>query len=54
MNIPHHFFEEAMEDLKKSLGVKEDSELTGGDLRALSKRYKEIYAEVEDYVYVFC
>jgi len=45
MGIPHHYFEEAMDGLKKDMGVKEDSELTGGDLRNLCKKYKAIYAE---------
>jgi pyruvate,orthophosphate dikinase len=44
MGIPHHDFEAAMDGLKKTLGVKEDSELTGGDLRTLCKKYKQIYA----------
>jgi pyruvate,orthophosphate dikinase len=34
-----------MDGLKKDMGVKEDSELTGGDLRNLCKKYKAIYVE---------
>lgn len=43
MEIPHHFFEKAMHDMKQEVGAKEDSDLTGTHLRTLTARYKEIY-----------
>ena len=46
MEIPHHDFESAMETLKQEVGAKQDSDLTGKQLRALCANFKEIYKKV--------
>ena len=46
MEIPHHDFESAMERLKHEVGAKQDSDLTGGQLRSLCVQFKEIYKKV--------
>ena len=48
MEIPHHDFESAMEELKQEVGAKQDSDLTGKQLRALCGNFKEIYKKVCD------
>lgn len=43
MGVDHHFFEAELEKLKKEKGVKQDTELTAGDLKTLVQRYKAVY-----------
>ena len=43
--VDGHRFEQALADLKSSRGVKQDVELTDGDLAELIETYKRIYAE---------
>lgn len=43
MGVSHEYFEEAIERLKKEVGVKEDLNLTTEDLKILVDRYKAIY-----------
>lgn len=43
MGVGHDLFEEAIEKLKKEVGVEQDVELTANDLRELTDRYKAIY-----------
>src|SRR5438270_5746640 len=43
--IDGHRFEEALMDLKRSRGVRHDTDLDDGDLPTLSDRYKEIYVD---------
>jgi pyruvate,orthophosphate dikinase len=42
LKIPHERFEGALEDLKESRGVAEDTELSAGDLKELVRVYKRI------------
>ena len=49
MEIPHHDFESAMETLKQEVGAKQDSDLTGKQLRTLCANFKEIYKKVGVY-----
>lgn len=43
MGVSHELFEEAIEKLKKEVGVEEDLELSADDLHELVDRYKAIY-----------
>lgn len=43
MGVPHHDFEEAIDNMKQEKGVDEDVDLTAEDLRLLVDRYKAIY-----------
>ena len=43
MGVPHHDFEEAIDNMKKEKGVEEDVDLSADDLRSLVDRYKAIY-----------
>src|SRR5436305_8667267 len=43
--IDGHRFEEALMDLKRSRGVRHDTDLDDGDLQTLIDRYKEIYVD---------
>ena len=43
--IDGHRFEEALMDLKRSRGVRHDTDLDDGDLATLIDRYKEIYVD---------
>lgn len=43
MGVPHHDFEEAIDNMKKQKGVEEDVDLSADDLRSLVDRYKAIY-----------
>ncbi len=43
MGVGHDLFEEAIEKLKKEVGVEQDVELMASDLRELTDRYKAIY-----------
>jgi pyruvate, orthophosphate dikinase len=43
MNISHDKFEEVIEDVKKTRGVENDTELTGEDWRAIVDRFKAVY-----------
>jgi pyruvate,orthophosphate dikinase len=44
-SIPSDVFEEALADAKRAAGVRLDTELGAGDLRALVARYRQIYAQ---------
>ena len=43
MGVPAESFENALDDIKVSKGVKLDTELNADDLKKLVSRYKEIY-----------
>ncbi len=43
LEIPHHEFEEALDQIKKDKGVKLDTELDAQDMKKLVERYKEAY-----------
>lgn len=45
LNLPHHKFEDVMNDLKKTCRVTEDNQLTAQDLAVLVQRYKDVYVE---------
>lgn len=45
MGIPHSSFEEKLERMKETKGVKLDTELTAGDLKELVKQYENVYLE---------
>lgn len=47
MDIPHSLFEEKLEKLKNSKGVKLDTDLTANDLKDLVKQYKNVYLEAK-------
>jgi pyruvate,orthophosphate dikinase len=43
MNIPHHSFEHVMDNLKKSVGAKDDGDLNTDHLAQLVEEYKQVY-----------
>jgi pyruvate,orthophosphate dikinase len=43
MDIPRSLFEEKLEHMKESKGVKNDTDLTAADLKELVGQYKEVY-----------
>ncbi|HLE55965.1 MAG TPA: pyruvate, phosphate dikinase, partial [Rhodothermia bacterium] len=43
MNVSHDHFEEAIADLKRKRGVRDDMDLSAGDLKELVETYKGIY-----------
>jgi pyruvate,orthophosphate dikinase len=43
MGVNHEYFEDSMDELKKELGVKLDSDFTAEDLKQLVDRYKAVY-----------
>jgi pyruvate, orthophosphate dikinase len=43
MGVNHEYFEDSMDELKKVLGVKLDSDFTADDLKQLVDRYKAVY-----------
>jgi pyruvate,orthophosphate dikinase len=43
MGVPHHDFEEELNDVKREAGVKQDTELDATHLREVVNRYKEVY-----------
>lgn len=47
MGIPHSSFEEKLEQLKHSKGVKLDTDLTASDLKELVAQYKNVYLETK-------
>ncbi|KAF3457273.1 hypothetical protein FNV43_RR01930 [Rhamnella rubrinervis] len=47
MEIPHSSFEEKLEILKSTKGVKNDTELTASDLKELVEQYKNVYLETK-------
>lgn len=50
LGIPHSLFEEKLEKLKISKGVKLDTDLTASDLKELVEQYKNVYLEaIGDY-----
>ncbi|MFO8030016.1 MAG: pyruvate, phosphate dikinase [Cyclonatronaceae bacterium] len=51
MGVSHDLFEEAMEKLKNEKGIKEDTDLTAGDLRELVDRFKAIYRKKTGYMF---
>ncbi|WP_428236370.1 pyruvate, phosphate dikinase [Gracilimonas sp.] len=51
MGVTHDHFEEAIEKLKKEVGVKEDLELTASHLRELTDRYKAIYRKITGHMF---
>ncbi|MEX0845628.1 MAG: pyruvate, phosphate dikinase [Balneolaceae bacterium] len=51
MGVGHDLFEEALEKLKKEVGVKEDLELSANNLRELTERYKAIYRKVTGHMF---
>ena len=51
MGIPHDKFEVAIENLKKSRGVEDDTELTTEDLKELVDRYKAVYRNETGYMF---
>jgi pyruvate, orthophosphate dikinase len=44
MDISHDKFEEVIEDVKKTRGIENDTELTGEDLKSIVDRYKAVYS----------
>jgi len=47
LDIPHSLFEEKLEKLKYSKGVKHDTDLTANDLKDLVEQYKSVYLEAK-------
>ncbi|KAK7264558.1 hypothetical protein RJT34_32167 [Clitoria ternatea] len=47
MDIPHSLFEEKLEKLKHTKGVKLDTDLTAYDLKDLVEQYKNVYLEAK-------
>ncbi|KAF8089904.1 hypothetical protein N665_0494s0009 [Sinapis alba] len=47
MGIPHAKFEEKLERMKESKGVKNDTELSADDLKELVEQYKSVYLQVK-------
>ncbi|XP_068658494.1 pyruvate, phosphate dikinase 2 [Aristolochia californica] len=47
MGIPHSLFEEKLEELKATKGVRLDTELTSTDLKELVGEYKKVYLEAK-------
>ncbi|XP_061975996.1 pyruvate, phosphate dikinase, chloroplastic [Populus nigra] len=47
MGIPHSSFEEKLEKMKESKGVRLDTDLTAADLKELVEQYKKVYLEVK-------
>lgn len=47
MDIPHSSFEDKLEQLKHSKGVKLDTDLTASDLKELVAQYKNVYLETK-------
>lgn len=47
MGIPHAKFEEKLERMKESKGVKNDTELSATDLKELVEQYKSVYLQVK-------
>nr|GMD68299.1 pyruvate, phosphate dikinase, chloroplastic [Ipomoea batatas] len=47
MGIPHSLFEEKLEKLKDSKGIKLDTDLTASDLKELVEQYKNAYIEAK-------
>ncbi len=45
MEIPKSYFERVLDDIKKSKGVKYDTELTADDMKGVVERFKQIYLE---------
>jgi pyruvate, orthophosphate dikinase len=43
MDIPRSLFEEKLEHMKESKGLKNDTDLTASDLKELVGQYKEVY-----------
>jgi pyruvate, orthophosphate dikinase len=44
MDISHDKFEEVIEDVKKTRGIENDTDLTGEDLKSIVDRYKAVYS----------
>ena len=51
MGVSHEHFEEAIENLKTEVGVKQDVDLTADHLRELTDRYKAIYRKVTGHMF---
>ncbi|SMO33656.1 pyruvate, phosphate dikinase [Gracilimonas mengyeensis] len=51
MGVSHEYFEEAIEKLKKEVGVEQDIDLTAEQLRELTDRYKAIYRKVTGHMF---
>ncbi len=51
MGIPHDLFEDALESLKESKNVKDDTELTTKDLKELVNRYKAVYRKATGFMF---
>jgi pyruvate,orthophosphate dikinase len=51
MGIPHEKFEYALEDLKESKGVKDDTELDTESLKELVDRYKAVYRKATGFMF---
>lgn len=47
MDIPHSLFEEKLDTLKDTKGVKLDTDLTASDLKELVEQYKNVYLETK-------
>ena len=47
LGIPHAKFEEKLERMKESKGVKNDTELSAEDLKELVEQYKSVYLQVK-------
>lgn len=47
MGIPHLSFEEKLEEMKETKGVKLDTHLTASDLKELVQQYKNVYLETK-------
>jgi len=45
LDIPHSLFEDKLEKLKSTRGVKLDTDLTAHDLKDLVEQYKNVYLE---------
>jgi len=43
--VPHHAFEEALDEVKDAKGVKEDLELDADDLKEVVSKYKAVYSK---------
>jgi pyruvate, orthophosphate dikinase len=47
MDIPHSLFEDKLEKLKQSKGIKHDTGLSANDLKNLVEQYKNVYVEAK-------
>lgn len=47
LEIPRHYFEDQLDDVKYERGVFEDSDLTADDLQLVVERFKNVYKNLD-------